>query len=95
MGCTSRARVLAAVAGVVVAAVLALTGVRAGIECARWQGRYERLLYSEMMKNTPVLLTPERLEELIGVQPPGCDAPPTLSQSDSYRYYRELFGTGP
>jgi hypothetical protein len=58
---------------VVCGAVLAYRLVDA---CADWQHAYERFLYREMMKNSPIIYTPEMIEEIIGERPFGCDRPP-------------------
>jgi hypothetical protein len=62
--------------------------------CEYWQERYRRFLYSEMMKISPVIYTPDMIEERIGERPPGCDRPAaTLNRDDLQRYRRE--GVGP
>lgn len=63
-------------------------------ECADWQERYKRFLYSEIVKISPVIHTPDTIEQLIGDRPAGCDRPSeTLSKEDLERYRRE--GVGP
>jgi len=54
----------------------------------------KRFLYSEIVKISPVIHTPDMIEELIGDRPAGCDRPSaTLSKVDLERYRRE--GVGP
>lgn len=84
----------------VLLALAALVLVTSGVvayrtnECADWQERYKRFLYSEIVKISPVIHTPDMIEELIGDRPAGCDRPSaTLSKVDLERYRRE--GVGP
>jgi hypothetical protein len=56
-------------------------------ECREWQGRYKRVLFLEIMKNSPVIMTPELVEEQIGARPGGCQTP-ALTQHDIDRYRR-------
>ena len=66
---------------------------RANDGCADWQEHYKRFLYSEIIKNSPFILTPEEIEEVIGERPAGCDRSQSLSEEDLDRYRRE--GVGP
>jgi len=62
--------------------------------CGDWRERYKRFLYAEMMKISPVIYTPDMIEQIIGERPVGCDRPAaTLSKNDLERYRRE--GVGP
>ena len=52
--------------------VLAL---RTSRTCAEWRHRYAELLLAERMKNTPIIYTPETVDEIIGERPADCDPP--------------------
>jgi hypothetical protein len=76
--------------------LILLTGVfvlHVADTCSDWQDRCRRFLYSEMIKNSPFIYTPEMIDEIIGERPAGCDRPTTLSTTDVRRYRRE--GVGP
>jgi hypothetical protein len=49
--------------------------VRASDPCGDWQRRYERFLEVESMKNSPIIYTPEMVEEVIGERPSDCGIP--------------------
>jgi hypothetical protein len=62
--------------------------------CNDWQDRYKRFLYSELIKNSPMIYTPEMIDGVIGEPPAGCDRPSrVLSEDDAERFRRE--GVGP
>jgi hypothetical protein len=81
------------------AVVLLVTGAvlvyRTTDACGDWQERYKRFLYSELIKTSPFVYTPEMIEEIIGEHPPGCNTPSfrELSDADIERFQRE--GVGP
>jgi hypothetical protein len=81
------------------AIVLLVTGAllvyRTTDACVNWRERYKRFLYSELIKLSPFIYTPEMIEEIIGERPLGCDAPTfrELSDADIERFQRE--GVGP
>jgi len=58
--------------------------------CGDWQERYKRFFYVEMMKNSPMIYTPEMIEEIAGGRPFACDRPSTtLSQADLEKFRRD------
>jgi hypothetical protein len=60
--------------------------------CSAWQDDYKRFLYSEMMKNSPVIFTPEDIDRIIGEKPPGCTRPMSLTEEDRARYREQSVG---
>jgi len=62
--------------------------------CADWQERYKRFLYSEMQKNSPVIYTPEMIEQIVGPRPLGCDQPRRTLHSEDLERYKNA-GVGP
>ena len=66
---------------------------RSASTCSDWQELYKRFTYAEMMKNAPVIHTPEMIEQIIGERPPRCDRPGALTDEDIERFRDE--GVGP
>jgi hypothetical protein len=60
--------------------------------CSAWQNDYKRFLYSEMLKNSPIIHTPEDIDRIIGMKPSGCERPTSLTQEDVARYRKEKVG---
>jgi hypothetical protein len=76
------------VAGLIVLSVAGgLYFVRAR-RCSSWQGDYKRFLYVEMMKNSPIIYTPEEIDRIMR-RPAGCERPAGLSDEASLRYRQE------
>ena len=74
------------VAGVIVVTIaggLTILHVR---ECSAWQDDYKRVLYMEMMRNSPIVYTPKDIDRIIGNRPAGCERPTQLSNEDFARY---------
>ena len=78
-------------AGLALALLLAggVIGYRTVDACGDWRERYKQFLYTEMMKNSPVIFTPEMIGEIVGGRPFGCDRPDTLTESDVARFNRD------
>ncbi len=60
--------------------------------CSAWQDDYKRFLYSEVMKNSPLIHTPEDIDRIIGERPSGCTRPETFTEEDSARFREENVG---
>lgn len=61
--------------------------------CSSWQEDYKRFMYSETLKNSPVLYGPGDIESIIGTRPVGCSTPRGLSSEDIRTFQSE--GVGP
>jgi hypothetical protein len=62
--------------------------------CENWQESYKRFLYSEMMRSSPVIHTPEMIEQIVGARPLGCDRPSRALNRKDLKRYRNA-GVGP
>jgi hypothetical protein len=60
--------------------------------CSAWQEDYKRFIYSEMLKNSPIIHTPQDIEQLIGAKPPGCARPTSLTDEDTALFREENVG---
>lgn len=60
--------------------------------CRAWQDDYKRFLYSETLKNSPVIYNPEDIDRIIGERPDGCTRPTSLTNEDVARYRQENIG---
>ena len=86
-----RALVVIAVVGSLAVGSVAYVTVDA---CSWWQDRYKQYVYSEMMKNSPIILPDGGVEAIIGQRPINCDGPPyELTHADMDRFRSE--GIGP
>lgn len=61
--------------------------------CNARRDDYKRFIYSETLKNAPMLYGPEEIERIIGEQPAGCERPHRLRDEDIRRFRAE--GIGP
>lgn len=50
--------------------------------CSSCQEGYKRFLYSETLKNSPVIHTQEDIDRIIGTKPAGCTRPTSLTDED-------------
>jgi hypothetical protein len=60
--------------------------------CSSWQTDYKRFIYSEMLKNSPVIHTPDAIEQIVGAKPPGCTRPTSLTDEDIAVFREENVG---
>lgn len=60
--------------------------------CSSWQGDYKRFMYSETLKNSPIIYTPEDIDRIIGAKPSGCTRPTSLADEDIARYREQNVG---
>jgi hypothetical protein len=60
--------------------------------CSAWQDDYKRFLYSEMLKTSPIIHTPQDIEQLIGAKPWGCTRPTSLTEEDIALFREENVG---
>lgn len=75
-------------------ALIAIAGgalaYRTVVACADFQERYKRFVYVEMMKNSPMVYTPQMIDEIVGGRPFGCDRrTQDLSHADLQRFHRD------
>lgn len=76
---------------VLVIAAAGVGGVGAH-RCSHWRDEYKRFLYSEMLKNSPVIYSPQDIDRIVGDRPLGCARPTAVSDEDTSRYRREHVG---
>lgn len=57
------------------ALVIAVLGYRNFHACERWRSAYLHLVVAEMFKNSPVIMTDERIMQKIGRPPWACTVP--------------------
>ncbi|MEA2433290.1 MAG: hypothetical protein QOG54_747 [Actinomycetota bacterium] len=80
-----------AVLALIVLAISGFVAFRTVDTCHDYQDRYKKFVYSEMMKNSPIIIDPD---ELFGEPPWLCEKPSgMLTADDRARYNRE--GIGP
>lgn len=83
------------VAGVVIALLIGSgpTAYRMSEGCSRWQQDFKRFRYAELLRIGPIVSGLERVEDVIGNRPIGCDVPQRLTDADIRRFRHE--GVGP
>ncbi len=84
-------RLAALVAITLVAAAIGVVGVGTW-RCSQWQDDYKLFLYSEVLRNSPIIYTPKDIDRIIGSRPIGCVRPESLDDEDLARYRREHVG---
>lgn len=57
--------------------------------CRAWQDDYKRFLYSEALKNSPIVYNPEDIDRIIGERPDRCMPPTSLTDEDVARFLNE------
>ena len=82
----------AAVATITLLVVTASVVVFRDRSCTAWQNKYKRFLYTEMIKNSPIIYSPEDIDRIIGERPVGCERPTSLTDEDFTRYRNENIG---
>lgn len=63
------------------------------VSCNAWRDDYSGFIYSETLKNTPMLYGPDEIEAIIGEEPAACERPDRLTNDDIRRFGAE--GIGP
>lgn len=79
-------------AGLVLVLVVTFGLVFRTTTCSAWQEDYKRFMYSEMMKNSPIIYTPEDIDRIVGAKPSGCARPTSLTDEDRTRYREQNVG---
>lgn len=59
------------------------------VTCSSWQEDYKRFIYTEIMKNSPVIYGPDDIEAIIGDRPAGCERPEELTDEELRRFRDE------
>ncbi len=81
-----------AVLGLGVVLVVSVGLVARTTTCTSWQEDYKRFIYSETLKNSPVIYMPEDINRIIGGKPSGCTRPASLTDEDIARYREQNVG---
>jgi hypothetical protein len=81
-----------ALGGLVLVLVVAVGLAVRTTTCSSWQDEYKRFMYSETLKNSPIIYTPEDIDRIIGTKPSGCTRPTSLTDEDITLFREENVG---